>query len=288
MQILSRFQSELARPEMLLDWAEEALRVIVIIALAVVFTWLVRRMLTHLRSHAVKMMDRRGDRGSNEMEKRANTLIALMAKVATILIWLFALVMSLQEVGFKIEPILAGLGVAGIAVGFGAQTLVKDWVGGLFLLLEDQARIGDSVMINGISGAVEEINFRTTLLRGENGAVHVIANGSISTLSNFTRDYSYYVFEITLAHGSDVGGALAILEGIGADLLNDEQFRGLILAPMEIMGIDRLQDKGITLKARIKTLPAKQAVVGRELNRRVQAGLSAAKITFPSFLIPTA
>ncbi len=273
---------------MLLDWAEEALRVIVIIALAVVFTWLVRRMLTHLRSHAVKMMDRRGDRGSNEMEKRANTLIALMAKVATILIWLFALVMSLQEVGFKIEPILAGLGVAGIAVGFGAQTLVKDWVGGLFLLLEDQARIGDSVMINGISGAVEEINFRTTLLRGENGAVHVIANGSISTLSNFTRDYSYYVFEITLAHGSDVGGALAILEGIGADLLNDEQFRGLILAPMEIMGIDRLQDKGITLKARIKTLPAKQAVVGRELNRRVQAGLSAAKITFPSFLIPTA
>ena len=288
MQILSRFESELARPEMLLDWAEKTLRVIVIIALAALFTWVVRRMLAHLRTHAVKMMDRRGDDASSEMEKRANTLIAVMAKVATILIWLFALVMSLEEFGFKIEPILAGLGVAGIAVGFGAQTLVKDWLGGLFLLLEDQARIGDSVTINGISGAVEEINFRTTLLRGENGAVHVISNGSITTLSNFTRDYSYYVFEITLAHGSDVGGALAILEGIGAELLHDENFRALILAPLEIMGIDRLLDKGITLKARIKTLPAKQALVGRELNRRVQAGLSAAKITFPAFFVPTA
>lgn len=272
---------------MLLDWAEEALRVIVIIALATLFTWLVRRMLAHLRTHAVKMMDRRGDDASSEMEKRANTLIAVMAKVATILIWLFALVMSLEEFGFKIEPILAGLGVAGIAVGFGAQTLIKDWLGGLFLLLEDQARIGDSVTINGISGAVEEINFRTTLLRGENGAVHVISNGSIATLSNFTRDYSYYVFEITLAHGTDVGGVLSILEGIGAELINDENFRGLILAPLEIMGIDRLLDKGITLKARIKTLPAKQALVGRELNRRVQAKLSAAKITFPAFFVPT-
>ncbi len=118
--------------------------------------------------------------------------------------------MALTELTFHIEPLLAGLGVAGLALGLGAQTLIKDWLGGLFLLLEDQLRIGDSVTINGISGGVEEINLRTTLLRGENGAVHIIANGSITSLSNFTRDYSYYVFEITLAHGSDVDRALEI------------------------------------------------------------------------------
>jgi small conductance mechanosensitive channel len=223
-------------------------------------------------------MDRRGDGSNMEMEKRAMTLIAVISKMANIVIWLVALVMSLQVFDFKIEPILAGLGVAGIAVGFGAQTLIKDWLGGLFLLLEDQARIGDSVTINGISGAVEEINFRTILLRGENGAVHVISNGSITTLSNLTRDYSYYIFEITLAHGSDVDAALSILESAGAELATDEQFRPLILAPMEVMGLDRLADRGVTLKARIKTLPSKQAVVGRD----------AAKIAFPAVGLPPA
>lgn len=274
--------AELARPEALLNWAEEAVRVIVILLLAWIFTRVFRRMLAHLHIYAVKMMDRRGEGSTLEMEKRATTVLAVLSKSVTTLIWLIALVMSLDAMQFKIEPLLAGLGVAGIAVGFGAQTLIKDWLGGFFLLLEDQARLGDSVIINGISGAVEEINFRTTLLRGENGAVHVISNGSITTLSNLTRDYSYYVFEITLAHGSDVDAALSIVESAGAKLLAEEPFRSLILAPMEVMGLDRLGDRGVTLKARIKTLPSKQAVVGRELNRRVKARFDAAKIAFPS------
>ena len=175
---------------MWLQWSARGIRVIVILALAWLFSRIARRLLGRLRTYTIFVIDRRHEGSTIEMEKRATTLISVLSKMSTLLVWLIALVMALTETGFRVEPLLAGLGVAGLALGLGAQTLIKDWLGGLFLLLEDQLRIGDSVIINGIGGGVEEINLRTTLLRGENGAVHVIANGSISTLSNLTRDYS--------------------------------------------------------------------------------------------------
>ena len=281
MQISRDLIAEIGRPQLWLDWAERAFRVVVILALAWIFSRVARRLLARLRNYTVRMMDRRHEGSTIEMEKRATTIISVLSKLASMVIWLVALVMALTETGFHIEPLLAGLGVAGLALGLGAQTLIKYWLGGLFLLLEDQLRIGDSVVINGIGGGVEEINLRTTLLRGENGAVHVIANGSITTLSNLTREYSYYVFETTIAHSSDADRALAAIESAGAEIAHDEQFRDLILAPIEVLGIDRLADRGVTLKARIKTLPSKQALVGRELNRRVKARLDALKIAFP-------
>ena len=270
------------RPELWMDWIERGVRVIVILALAWIFTRVSRRFLAQLRNYTLRVIDRRHEGSTSEMEKRATTLISVMSKMATLLIWLIALVMALSEMNFRIEPLLAGFGIAGIAVGFGAQTLIKDWLGGLFILLEDQLRIGDGVIINGISGSVEEINLRTTILRGENGAVHVIANGSITTLSNLTREYSYYVFDTTLAHGADADKALEIIENIGADLAREDAFSPLILSPIEVMGVDKLADRGVTVKARIKTLPSKQAIVGRELNRRVKLALEAAKIDFPA------
>jgi moderate conductance mechanosensitive channel len=264
-----------------MPWAIRGLRVAVILIGAWLLTRIMRRLLAQLRNYTVRLMDRRGDGGTMEMEKRAATLIAVLSKLSSLTIWIVALVMALTELTFHIEPLLAGIGVAGLALGLGAQTLIKDWLGGLFLLLEDQLRIGDSVSINGTSGAVEEINLRTVLLRGENGAVHVLANGSITSLTNFTRDYAYYVFETTLAHGADADQAIAVLEQVGAELAADDQFRPMILAPIEVMGVDRLAERGATLKARIKTLPSKQAVVGRELNRRVKSRLDARGIAFP-------
>jgi moderate conductance mechanosensitive channel len=277
----SAFFAEFARTELWIEWGERGLRVIVILALAWIFTHVTRRLLTQLRHYTLRVIDRRHEGSTLEMEKRATTLISVMGKLSSLLIWLIALAMALSELNFRIEPLLAGFGIAGIAVGFGAQTLIKDWLGGVFILLEDQLRIGDGVIINGISGSVEEINLRTTLLRGENGAVHVIANGSITALSNLTREYSYYVFETTLAHGSDTDRALSIIESAGAELARDDSFQPLILAPIEVMGVDRLADRGVTVKARIKTLPSKKAVIGRELNRRVKLGLESAKIEFP-------
>jgi small-conductance mechanosensitive channel len=273
--------TEFEKPENWLRYAETAVHVSIILAVAWVITRLVRRWMLRLRSYIVRAMDKRGSGSTLEMENRATTIVAVLSKLSSSAIWIVALVMALSQLGEHVEPLLAGLGVAGIALGFGAQTLIKDWLGGLFILLEDQLRIGDSVTINGIGGAVEEINLRTTVLRGENGAVYTIANGSITSLANMTRDYSYYVFEITVAHGADVDRALAILTEEGARIAQEDPYRSFVIAPIEVMGVDRLGDRGATLKARIKTLPSQQWAVGRELNRRVKAKLDAAGIAFP-------
>jgi small conductance mechanosensitive channel len=228
------------------------------------------------------MMDRRGSATNLDMEKRAATIISVLGKLVSAAIWMVAAVMALTELTFNIQPLLAGLGVAGLALGLGAQSLIKDWLGGLFMLLEDQVRIGDGVSINGVSGAVEEINLRTTVLRLENGAVHIIPNGGITQLTNFTREYAYYVFESTLAHGADVDKALEILRESGAEVSSEAEFEKVILAPFEVMGVDRLTDKGPLIRARIKTMPGKQAMVGRELNRRFKEKVVAAGLPFPA------
>jgi small-conductance mechanosensitive channel len=281
MQISSELAARLTHAEAWVPWIERGVRVAVILAGAWLLTRIARRLLGRFRAYAIHMMDRRGDGPASEIEKRANTIVAVLKKLASAVIWLVALVMALTELSFHIEPLLAGLGVAGLAVGLGAQALIKDWLGGLLLLLEDQIRIGDSVVINGTAGSVEEINLRTTVLRGENGAVHVISNGLIQTLSNLTREYSYYMFETTLAHRADADRALEILRDMGGELSAEAFLKTVILAPIEVMGVERLGERGAVIRARIKTLPDKQAQVGRELNRRVKARLDAQGIAFP-------
>jgi moderate conductance mechanosensitive channel len=281
MQISADFAKDLARAELWVPWVLRAVRVVVILAGAWLLTRLARRLLRRLRTYTIRLMDRRGEASALELEKRATTIISVLSKLASMVIWIVALVMALNELAFNIQPLLAGLGVAGLAVGLGAQALIKDWLGGLLVLLEDQIRIGDSVVINGIAGTVEEINLRTTVLRGENGAVHIISNGLITTLSNMTREYAYYVFEATLAHRSDVDRALSIVQETGVELAVDDVYRTMILAPIEVMGVDRLAERGLVIRARIKTVPAKTALVGRELNRRVSARLASAQIEFP-------
>ncbi len=262
-------------------WVVRGIHVVALLAAAWLLTRLSRRVVGRLRVYMIHLMERRGNSSGTEAEKRATTLVATLTKLTSFAIWLVASVTAMTELNFHIEPLLAGLGVAGLALGLGAQNVIKDLLGGLFLLLEDQLRIGDSVTINGFSGSVEEINFRTTLLRGENGAVHVIPNGSVTALSNFTREYSYYVFEATLAYGADTDRALAILETVGTELAADDHFRAMILSPIEGIGVNRLAARGATVKARIKTLPSKQGIVGQELNRRVKARLDAEGIAFP-------
>lgn len=257
---------------------ERTARVAAIVAGAWLLTRIASRLLGRTKAYVI---GRRSDGHASEIEKRANTLVAVLKKLAAVAIWLVAVVMALTELGFHIEPLLAGLGVAGLAIGLGAQALIKDWLGGLLLLIEDQIRIGDAVTINGISGSVEQINLRTTILRGENGAVHVVSNGLIQTLSNLTREYSYYIFETTLAHRADADRALKILHEVGAELSEEASFKTMILAPIEVMGVERLGERGAVIRARIKTLPSRQADVGRELNRRVKARLDAQGIAFP-------
>jgi small-conductance mechanosensitive channel len=272
---------EISKPENWLRWTENLIHIVIIIGLAWLITVIVRRSMKKLRSHIMRGMDKRGVGATLEMENRAVTLIAVLSKLTNSVVWIIALVMALSQLGEHVEPLVAGLGIAGIAVGFGAQTIIKDWLGGLFILLEDQLRIGDSVTINGIGGAVEEINLRTTVLRAENGAVHIISNGSITALSNMSREFTYYVFEATVAHGADLDRAITIVSEEGAKIAQEEPYKDLVLAPMDPVGIDRLGERGALIKARIKTIPGQQGVVGRELNRRIRLRMDAEGIKAP-------
>jgi small-conductance mechanosensitive channel len=279
MRVFEDLAGQLRRAELWVPWIESGVRVLMTVIGAWMLTRVAAHLLRRLRRYVTSVMDRRDNGRDPELEKRAATVVAVFRLAIGSIVWAIALVMVLIELGFKIEPLLASLGVAGLALGLGAQTLIKDWLGGLFLLLEDQIRIGDSVTINGFSGTVTEINLRTTLLRAENGAVHIISNGSITVLSNFTREYSYYVFETILAHKADAEKALEILAQTGAELAAEPAFP--TLAAIEVMGVDKLGDRGATIRARIKTLPSQQYLVGRELNRRIKQRFDAAGILFP-------
>jgi len=183
---------------------------------------------------------------------------------------------------FDVRPLLAGAGVAGVAIGFGAQNIIKDVLGGMFLMMENQIRVNDVVVINGKTGLVEEINLRTTVLRGEDGAVHIFPNGTIQGLSNLTREYSYYVFNLSVAYTEDIDRVVALLKGIGEELSQQEPYRSAVLAPIEVLGVDKLADAGAVIKARFKTVPNQQWIVGREMNLRIIKRFDEAKIGMPS------
>ncbi len=264
-----------------IPYIKDGARIVLIILFAWVLTVVAQRAIKGLRKYAVRMMSKSGNTTEYEVEKRATTVAGVARKSIVFVIWMVALLMMLQKLGFEIGPLLASLGVVGVAVGFGAQSLVKDILGGVFLLLENQIRVNDVAVINGTGGLVEEINLRTTVLRAENGAVHIFPNGSIQSLSNLTRDYSYYVFELTVDGAADTGKVAAELKQIAENLATEEPYKAIILAPLEIYGIDRFADSGIVIKGRFKTLPGKQWPLGREMNRRIKDGFAEAGIEMP-------
>ena len=176
-----------------------------------------------------------------ERGKRARTLGAAVSKVTTVLIVGIAVLMILQQFSIDIAPVLTGAGIAGLAVGFGAQTLVRDVISGFFLLLEDQVRVGDVAAINGTGGLVEQLNLRTIVLRDAEGTVHVFPNGAITTLANKSKDFSYYVIDLRVSYREDPDRVAAILREVGGELQADPAYGPFILAPLEIHGRGRVR-----------------------------------------------
>ena len=222
----------------------------------------------------------RASRG-DERRKRAQTLGATARRFFAILIWTAAVLMALRELDVDITPVLTGAGVIGIAVGFGAQTLVKDIISGLFLIAEDQVRIGDVVEINGIGGAIEEINLRTIVLRDLEGVVHVISNGEIRALANKSKDFSYYVIDVGVGYDDDTDHIVEVVRDVARDLMQDPGYAASILEPLEVLGVDAFKASEVTLRFRIKTLPMRQWEVGRELRRRIKKAFDARGIHIP-------
>jgi small conductance mechanosensitive channel len=215
-----------------------------------------------------------------ERAKRARTLGAVLRSTTTVLVLVTAVLMVLREFQIDISPAVTGAGIVGVALGFGAQSLVKDIIGGFFLILENQVRVGDVVSINDTGGLVEAINLRTIVLRDEQGTVHVFPNGSINTLANQSKDFSYYVINLPVAYGEDPDVLTALLRSVADRLCEEDQFKPFILAPLEIIGVDDFIENAYRLKVRIKTAPLRQWFVGRELRKRIMGELTARGIQF--------
>ncbi len=216
-----------------------------------------------------------------EMKKRADTLSSLIRYIAGITIILIAIIMILGEFGIQIGPILAAAGIVGVAIGFGSQQLVQDVISGFFILLEDQIRVGDVVNVAGKGGVVEKVSLRMVILRDLAGNVHYIRNGQIDVVTNMTKEFSQYVFDIGVAYREDVDEVMKTIEEVGQSLRGDSEFADDILDDLEVLGVDAFADSAIIIKARIKTKPIKQWRVGREFNRRLKKAFDERDIEIP-------
>jgi small conductance mechanosensitive channel len=261
---------ELPSVSVLYPYSIGLVRVLLILLAAYVGSRVVNRLIRRLRVRIVKVMSAHAGGSPAALEKRAATIGGILRNAAAMLIWSTAVIMALRESGFDVGPLLAGAGIAGLAIGFGAQNLVRDVIAGIFILIGNQIRVNDVAIINGTGGLVEEINLRTTVLRGQDGAVHIFPNGTIQSLSNMTREYSYYVFELGVAYKEDTDRVAEALREVAEEIRRDPAYAPMILEPLEVLGVDRFAESAVIVKARIKTKPIKQWDVGREMNRRIK------------------
>lgn len=249
------------------------------IALILIGTFVVILMVKAVSSRLLVLFTR--DKEDIESKKRAETLASVIKNLLKVIILILAVMTILGQLRVEIGPLLAAAGIVGLAIGFAGQSLVKDVINGFFLLLEDQIRVGDVVQIAGKGGLVERINLKMTVVRDLAGNVHYVPNGNIDTVTNMTKDYSRYVFEIGVAYREDVDEVMEVIKEVDEELRNDPNFSGDILQPIEILGLDQFADSALIIKARTTTKPIKQWSVGREFNRRLKKKFNERDIEIP-------
>jgi small conductance mechanosensitive channel len=248
------------------EWGiNHGIPILIILITALIATRILRSTITRFEK---KFDD--SEQMSMETQKRAKTITGLLNTTVTVVIYSAAVLMVVTELGIAIGPLLAGAGIAGLAIGFGAQSLVKDVITGFFILLEDQIRVGDVVEIAGKAGLVESVNLRTTRLRDVEGKVYIIPNGVVDVVTNFTKDWSRALIEIGVAYKEDVDNVISILEDVGESLRTDPAWNEFILEPMTVQGLDSFGDSSVNIRMFFKTIPLKQWDVAREFKRRVK------------------
>ncbi len=257
-----------------------SLRIAIILIIVWISTKLLQKFLRRLEMRLIKKSEEEGEPPS-ESQKRVETIIRLLKQASLLALWITAILMILKELDVEIGPIIASAGIVGLAVGFGAQNLVRDVISGFFIILENQIRVGDVAVVNGTGGLVEKINFRTIVLRDLGGVVHIFPNGTITTLSNLTNEWSAYVFEIGVAYKENTDQVVEILKEIGSAMREDAKYGKLMLENPEVFGVDQFGDSAVIIKGRIKTKPIRQWEVGREFLRRVKYTFDANNIEIP-------
>ncbi len=205
-----------------------------------------------------------------EAKKRAHTLGNTLRHTLLIVISFIAILMILGEVGIQLGPLLATAGIGALAIGFGAQSLVKDVISGFFIILENQYRIGDAIEVAGVSGLVESVSLRKTVLRDLEGRVHIIPNGEIKVVSNLSKEWSRSVLDIGISYREDIDQVVDLLSQVGRELFAEEPYRSFILEPLQILGVERFGESQLVIRIMVKTAPLKQWEVGRELRRRIK------------------
>ncbi|MEM6735749.1 MAG: mechanosensitive ion channel family protein [Bacteroidota bacterium] len=264
----------------ILDWGVQTVPKL---AILLIFFIVVRRSIKFLLNRFRKSMISRVTQTENQIEneKRANTLFGLLNGIALAALWTVFIMILLKELGLDIRPLLAGAGIVGLAVGFGAQELVRDGISGFFLLMEDRIRAGDVIVVNGTGGLVEAINLRTVTLRDLSGVVHTFQTGKIDTLANMTKDWSAMVFDIGVAYKENVDKVIEVIREVGGKLYDDTEFKEKFVEPIEIFGLDKFGDSAVVIKARIKTKPSAQWALGREFNKRLKTAFDREGIEIP-------
>ncbi len=255
--------------------ATTALRIIVIVVAAWVLIGVLQRAIRTLRT---RIASRFNDR---ESVKRAETLGRVFRYLAAVVVSLLAGMLVLSEIGVSVAPILGAAGVAGLAVGFGAQSLVKDYFTGFFLLIEDQIRQGDVVKLGEHAGLVEEVTLRYVQLRDYDGHVHFVPNGTISSVVNLGRGHAQAVVDIGVAYSTDLDVAMSLMCEVAAELQHDPAHAARILDKLEMAGVERWADSSVVIRARFRVAPLAQWTVRREYLRRLKIAFDRAGIEIP-------
>lgn len=258
-------------PDLLRDWREDGMNFLRHDAPKIVFIIIGAYMVIRiLRMIARKSADLRIRKLPAGRVQQVKTVTTVLTSIGVFVISFVAFLMVLGEMGLNLGPMLASAGIAGLAIGFGAQALVHDFINGFFILFENQYDIGDVVRIAGVKGTVENMSLRTTILRDEDGTVHTVPNSAIQIVSNTTRDWSLHALRVMVAYSEPSDKVVCLLKQVGADLRNDAAFAPDIVGDIEVPGIDRVGNGEAEYLVLIKTRPNKQFAVSREMRRRIK------------------
>lgn len=259
----------------------DLISIIILIILLILVLRVGSALVNKLKSILLKRMAYRNEEPDLEVEKRLNTLMGVLRKTLSIVIWSIFIMIFLSKININIIPILSAAGIVGLAVGFGAQELVRDFISGFFILLEDGIRTGDVVTLNGTSGKVEKIELRTITLRDSSGVVHIFQNGKINTISNMTKGWSAVVFNIGVAYKEDLTNVMQVMQEVGDEMFADKEYKVKMLSTIEISGLNNFGDSALEIRARIRTKPGQQWGIGREYRKRLKEAFDKHNIEIP-------
>lgn len=276
----SRFWEDIMRN--VLTWVIVKLpSLLIIIAIFAMLLRLLKFTVTRVEVIAKRRAQNDTLRDPVETVKRITTLAGIIKGAGVILLWALFLLTFLSKIDIDITPILTSAGILGLAIGFGAQELVRDFISGFFMLLEDQLRTGDMAIINDTQGVVEKIELRTVTLRDAAGVVHIFQNGKINTLSNMTKEWSAIVLEIGVAYKENIDSVMEVMQRVGDEMTKDEKFGPNMLETVKILGLDQFGDSAIVIKLIIKSRPMQQWDLKREYNRRLKIEFDKLGIEMP-------